>query len=512
MRPIDALLALLLTSVGLACARHEGAELLELEAVQTERLEEGRALVVRVEGVPADSTGRLSFDGHVARPGSSEEALHVQLPARATPGGVQVDLDRRALAALGGRGTFRGALRIALTGALDAPVTGQLDDVTLDIGYPRGELPGRADRTRARDRLAALGAVAADAPDPERGVVLDEVAGTLAQLGLAPSDRILEWNGVRVADAVELVPPPDDQPLRILFAREGHPRPFEAVVAPAAPPEPSGPFAWVALGLLLLFFALGPGARSFRRTHDGPRWRGADLLALVGALPLLCVPLDAAAVFVALLGLSLGLAWRAPDSGGRLATLRASGRALLRELPMLLVVFGAAALLGTTHTRAALEVDGLTEWLVVRTPAALPLLVAATLGARVVPSQRRADASLEALRSGVVAGLAVSLLLGGGQIGRPVLPSLALGLLLVVGLLLLARQVRVPAAFTLPTAAFAFVLAALQAHHGLSAQPVHLDGADARPLALAVLVLGAAIGCLRASRRPAPDETLHLHL
>src|SRR5690606_38036985 len=96
----------------------------------------------RGTGFPAGRPARVTLVGALHRPGQPPQALDAALEGEAISSElVEVPMSAATLRRLGGRGTFRGAIRIAFgAGALDGgAVVGTLERVVLEL-VPGGPL------------------------------------------------------------------------------------------------------------------------------------------------------------------------------------------------------------------------------------------------------------------------------------------------------------------------------------------------------------------------------------
>ncbi len=502
----------------LGCAGDtHGAELLTLGAVSPTVLDEGTELTIEADGVPSGTEGTLRFEGTLWRPSAGVLPVRVDVPLEVREGSLVAQIDAAAIEALGGRGTFRGTVEVRLPSPLGGLVTGRRE-LELDVGHTATERPGRAVHHATSVALETLGLVLTADPPLEGGVAVESVHGPLEHAGLRSGDRIVTWAGVHVRDLTDLRSPSAAR-FEVGFHRPERARLFVAEVSFAAPVRESHLGLWVLALLLGLAVSFGPLAQVFRTrprrrvaavvSNRSPRphhWRGRDALAAAVALPVLALPIDGLIWLGAGLLISLAAALEGHEP------LRALFQALRAEVGLWLIVFGAAFLLGTTHTAGALvaQSEGVGDWLAVRTPLSLLLVAAAPLVLVTGPAARRPGLRmLGRVRSWIGSALVVVMLFGGGGVGTPY--DLGLGLTLTALLLGASRAIQAESKFFIPSAAFAFAGVVGAGLLGLDATPAALDGTDARPFLLLALVVGGLVGYARTRLAPA-SRWVHLHL
>ncbi len=266
----------LLGGLGLAlclfgCARAPDAELLEITHVGPSRLALGQRLHIEGRGFPAGDAGILRFEGRRRNPGERMEEVAHEVPVRAGhDGAVRVPVTRALLRAMGGRATFRGRLRLAFPKAHGGGrVFGVATDVVLDFLPPTGEdLALDLARDRRGRRVAdRLGLAFDDEERFEGGLLVTEVdaPGVASRLGLAPGDRLVAMDGLRLYSLGDLVPPPGIEATVVEIRRPGADVPATVtlpLLVASDLPTPAQ-LGWVAvIGVLLFLLAfVAPTAR-----------------------------------------------------------------------------------------------------------------------------------------------------------------------------------------------------------------------------------------------------------
>ncbi len=294
------------------------APLLELGAITPAVWAPGTRVAVEAEGLPLGHQGVLRLRGTLHRPGEPDRAVDETLPVRATAAGrAETQVERHWLDALGGRGTFEGALVLRFEGEGDASIFGQRDEVRLDLEPAALTTAFREDPAPAIERLARYGVHLEppatdestdddddddddedDAPSPPGRIAA--TAGPAARAGLRPGDVIVAAGGVRVRSWGDLRVAPDDERLALRFRRDGLRGEREVHVHAPSNTEPAlGAAPWlpwvVALFLVALFGV--PLQHVRRHLHTLRRhWsqgRGKPLsataLACVGAASILAL-------------------------------------------------------------------------------------------------------------------------------------------------------------------------------------------------------------------------------
>ncbi len=266
------------------------ADLLEVDAVEPERLEPGVRARVAGSGFPVGRRGRMVLAGTVHSPGEPPRRVRASARVRAvSPEVVEVAVGESLVDAVGGRGTFEGDLRLEFDAAGGGGlVAGSLRGVTLDFAPGSvGRLDRELDHRREADALLDLLGITPAVGDGEAGIRVDGVRadGVAAAAGLAKGDRIVAVDGVRVGAIADVVPPPRATSVVLTVARRGEAGAVRVRVPLSGRDGGPPPAAWIAgavfAGAWLLVLAfLAPSARltgALARALGRPRpGRGAD--------------------------------------------------------------------------------------------------------------------------------------------------------------------------------------------------------------------------------------------
>ncbi|UJR84271.1 PDZ domain-containing protein [Sandaracinus amylolyticus] len=380
----------------LACSRPIEAELLHVGSVSPDRVQPGHRLVLRGSGFPAGRDARVTFRGVLHRPGHPARAVDLALDGEAISSDrVELPMPASSLRRLGGRGTFRGAIRVAFgAGALDrGTVIGTLEDAVIDL-VPR-EVGDDADASV----LARLGLELAPREDDAIGLVVARVArGSRADdAGLAEGDRLLSIDGLNLLAPEELVPAPGLGAMDLRVAREGEAAPFPVRVSLEGWEErvPREAIRWSQLAALIALFAmvlLGPGATWIDRLAPTSRRMPWVSVAIATG-----IALGLRAAFDALPSLGLDAALLAIVAGrGASLVLGASGprerivaamRAMCGAIAIVVALGVATLAIGTTDPAAIEAAQGPWpwDWLALRSPTGPLAIVLVALAAACGP-------------------------------------------------------------------------------------------------------------------------------
>jgi hypothetical protein len=518
-------------TLALGCGRPVEAELLEVRSVSPDRVQTGHRLSIDGHGFPAGRAARVRWSGTLHRPGRPARAVDVELEGRARDAEhVEVAMPASALRALGGRGTFRGSIRLAFgSGPLGGDVVGSIEPVAIDL------LP--ADAPARSDFAERIGVTLGPPEDEEPGAIVAAVeAGSRAEsAGLAVGDRVVGMGGLRILAPEDLVPPPEERRVGLDVARGE--QTFGAVLDiqgldESVPAETILLFQLAALGWLLALVWLGPAAAWVDRLAPAAASRRAWIWVLAAAL--VCVGvrrlLDAAprlgveAVVLALAAGRGAVVVLSSAPGTRwLAALRAGGGALA----LAAVLFATTLAVGTSSAAALEAAQGPLpwEWAALRSPAgalgALLTVVAAACGpvaTRAGGWRRRAldDAFLVALAAcaaiALAGGAAATTRLGDV---RPALawigwvPFAATGAAIAVVL----RRARDAAAPTGPLALASMVVASLATLAAVGWAELEVGAAVERAIGEVLVALALAVALRIATARPIPPaRPLHATL
>lgn len=457
------LLCALMGVVG-GCAAQRGSELIEILGVRDDILRDGDSLRVIGEGFPARGEGELILRGHTFRPGEGAAAI------TATFGGklrsaeeFEVELDSHAIAALGGRGTFRGELELRFSGEAGS-VSGRLPGVVLDIEPMTREAFRAAERLEESARrffgnyglqLIALGGE----------VLIERVEpGSLAdEAGLKAGDRILELAGVRAYRIADLAPANHRPSHPLLLVPAESDAPIRLEIHALASGQMFAPFhtALIALAALFIAFVIfgATTARYFTvLTREAPAdgegslgWyfflpsaeqrTGAPLSglfsALSAALGLGFLTLAFIGVYVLLermnlsaglwITLSFSLALRLVSRFDRDVRLSLISRLLpwvALMTPLILTLSTFSLIIGSADLRVIAEGQGAHpwQWNLFREPLFFLLFPAFALAAfgrlELRPHERGVSGFVTRLNVALLSALATMIFLGGGNIER----------------------------------------------------------------------------------------------
>lgn len=438
--------ALALACCAAACTPVRESELLEVRRVTPDRISPGHDLEVRGAGFPPGRAGRLRIEGQMHPPGEPSRAVSVELAARAASSEeVEARFTADALAALGGRGTFRGRVTVVFA-ADQGAVIGRSPRVVLDVMPESTARLGEelARRRRGAELAARLGLTLGEQTPDRPGLPVELVAeGSIAaRAGLEAGDRLIGLEGVRLHALSDFAPPRGRREARIEALHEGDGPPFVVLVPTGERSEKllsQGELivARVALGWVLLVLLLlapsarfvqawwrAPAARPDRRPRFARHGRamlrasiGAALLVTIVALDragLLAVPLEAIVLAMFAVGTSAGyLAGHAAKGSALRSVIAPAGAVLVVAVALACV----AAIGGTTDLAALHRMQGPApwEWTALRTPAG-PMMIGVILAVGAWSARER-QGRLAALAGEatalVLAAVVAAVLLGG---------------------------------------------------------------------------------------------------
>ncbi len=428
------------------CVAEPPPTTLEVADIQPHEVDIGDRLEIRGAGFPTRRTAKIVFRGSVFRGGVPPESVNAtfELESR-SEGRLELPVDDTLAARFSansdtGHATFRGevAVSFAAAEAGAAPLRGKATNVVLDVRGTRNKKIVHG-RDAARAALDALGLTIAEEAPASGGLTIAAVrAGSpAAGAGLLAKDVIVDFDGVRVASLVDLMPAGDS--VANLGVRRDGSGELRAIAVPldgALRRVPRGMIAGAGLvaaaTLLLLLSLRRPSAASAvverriaaRVRALSPKSTARDatrsLLAVLAgetsvrvslgavvftlacaavsvATPLLVPDLDVVTLAVSAFAASLALSLQA---GGALRIARphlagalAIGTAVLST--------GAFRLVDLLRAQGALPWD----WLAFRTPATLASVFVWIVAAAALPRERSVDRAARYVAAGLVAML-----------------------------------------------------------------------------------------------------------
>lgn len=546
--------AYLLVLCSAACGVPVDAPLLQVEAVEPERVEPGQVLRVEGAGFPVGREGELVLEGLARRPGATPRHVTYRLVARAISAEhLEASVSSGFIEATGGRATFSGSAQVVFPAANGGTVSGALTDLQLDVAPSAVTHLDEAllRRRRAVEAGRSLGLELDERGAAGSGVrVASVAAGSVADAaGLREHDRLVAMDGVRVGALGDCLPPPGANATAITILRPGTVAPVHLrlpIETEHVGPTPSMMLTAGLFGLvLLLLLAVGPGARAVSwlgrpvsgpgtlswllgaTANDKPGRRALSLAATVLSVTLVFAGiayagraaaggLGVAVLLLAALTLRLlsGVGHGPVSLRARSAT---AARFLRDGLPTAAAVGAAAMLAGTGRADGLVDAQGFApgQWLAFAHPAAfvaLPAFVAVALG-----GGQEASASALGQLAGrahlmVASGLGALLFLGGWapptNLPEPELVGLAAFALKAWALLWLGVRARLaqpgvprwgaPLAFAALLAAGAWLATGATPEVATLGRPILLGGAG-------FVILGALVHRLRPDARPEPQ-------
>jgi hypothetical protein len=425
---------LLLLALG-ACERSSGAPLIELSGVTPRRIELGDKLEIEGSSLPEGREAIIVLRGTLHRPGEAAQGTEIETKGRVVARDrIEVPVSNDLVSSFCGADalhtTFTGDVQVIFTASSPGapPVTGSVLGAEIDV-IPQGEHARRPDEAGERV-LASLGIHRATEGDDGLAVTVADVepGSRASRAGIAPHDRIVAFEGVRVMSPSDIALPPGAVSVDVTMTH-GASATEDTVTVPTgglAPPARSR----VSLGLAIATLALaaivamfGPASRNIawleRRlgaaAPSAPTVGG--FAALVGAI--VTLPLSRA-IFGARVDMGLIVSTLFIASAA-LGASRAEGARdiargwlglLVRALPAIVALSIACLGHGSLSADDALRVQGALpwEWTAARSPLGLVLL-AMMLAPWAVPSEKH-DSRDDA--AAVFAGsVAATLFLGG---------------------------------------------------------------------------------------------------
>lgn len=431
--------------LALGCVAEPPPTTLEVADVQPHEVDVGDRLEVRGAGFPTRRTAKIVFRGTVHRGGVPAEAVNIAYDIESrSEGRLEIPVDEALAARFAANGdtghaTFRGEVSVSFVASEPgaAPLRGRAANIVIDVRGSRNKKMVLG-RDAARAALDGLGLTIADEAPASGGLVVADVrAGSpAAGAGILPKDVIIDFDGVRVASLVDLVPAGESF-ANVAIRRDGGE--LRAIAIPldgALRRVPRGMIAGagvVAAAALLLLLAVrrpsaasavverkiaarirslsaGATARTATRTlfsvlsgETALRFSlGAAIFtflcaAISMATPLLFPELDVVALSLAAFAMS---AVTTLDGGSALRVARPHVAGAL-AVACAVVSSGAFRLADVLRAQGAFP----WEWLAFRTPATLASVVVWMVAAAALPRTGRADRAARYVAAGLIAML-----------------------------------------------------------------------------------------------------------
>jgi hypothetical protein len=282
-----------------ACSGYDDLALLEVDTIEPPEIEPGGTLRVRGSGFPLGRTPEIVLRGSVYRPGMLPSTVDAHLAGTVQSESlIEIPIKEELIAALGGRATVDGELRVAFRAADEHRDVFCAGRIHLDF-LPDTSSQLRADSVREEQSdPAAAQSFGLELSREELGTVgvrvLSVDSGGLAAVqGVESGDVLVGLDGMSLYSWRDFIPDPGRDESTVLVAREGlrgvHSLrwPHEATERPLDP---------IALGLFVLLGLLigwvSPAALCLRpraSTVSLPAWLMRSSLLLAFAALLLCV-------------------------------------------------------------------------------------------------------------------------------------------------------------------------------------------------------------------------------
>ncbi len=434
-----------------SCAERSSPDLLEVLEMAPGEAELGDRIALLGRGFPSGKPARVTFRGALHRPGERDLSdAEIVLPGTVTsPQRIEVSFDETAEALFCGgvdraiHTTFEGDVEVAFASATAGapPVAGVLRSANLDVRPSLSLADSALAESEGRRVLAWIGVSATEGGS---GLFVEAVEprSRAEEAGIKPGDTVSTFNGVRVASAGDLVPPPG-QLEALVGVRQGRGS-GEALrhvsiqgFRRAPSTELLGALLVVIAALAVVAFFAAPTpprvaaaihrvasrirarrlegrarASSVRRPLSSSRgpggWAAADWVEAAACAALVTLPfgqylvasrLDVGVLFVAAattLATSALVAPRASGSGWtasqRWRGLRDAAHVVWQHLPAALAVAGVIVLTGSLRIQEIERAQGgwPWEWLAFRTPPMLVALLSLLTCARIEPDARDA--------------------------------------------------------------------------------------------------------------------------
>jgi NADH-quinone oxidoreductase subunit H len=448
-------LPLVLVSLA-GCIAEPPPTTLEVADVQPHEVDVGDKLEIRGAGFPTRRTAKVVFAGNVYRGGVPPESVNATFEIESrSEGRLEIPVDDTLAARFSatsdtGHATFRGEVSVsfAASEAGAAPLRGRANNVVLDVRGARSKKVVHG-RDAAQKALDGLGLTIAEEAPASGGLVVAAVrpGSPAAGAGILAKDVIVDFDGVRVASIVDLVPA-GDTTATLAIRRDGQSElrtiavPLDGALrrVPRAMIAGAGLVAAATLLLLLSLRrpsaastvverriaarvrALSPGLRAGAQRSIVAMLAGeSSLRPSLGALvfsfvcaavsvatPLFLPDLDVVTLAVAAFAASLAVALEAPSVGTHVLRIARPHLAGALAVACAVLSTGAFRLADLLRAQGAFPWD----WLAFRTPATLASVVLWMVAAAALPRDRGVDRAARY----VAAGLTAMLFFGGFRV------------------------------------------------------------------------------------------------
>jgi hypothetical protein len=283
-----------------ACSGYDDLALLEVDTIEPPEIEPGGTLRIRGRGLPLGRSPDIVLRGTVYRPGMQASRVDARLAGDVQSESlIEIPIGEELIAALGGRATVDGELRVGFRAADNRRDVFSVERVRVDF-LPDTSAQLRADSVRedetepvgsqsfglelSREELGTVG-VRVVAVDPD---------GFAAIQGVKPEDTLIALDGMSLYSWRDFAPDPSKNESTVLVARDRL-RGVHALRWPHEATERSvDPIAlglFVLLGLLLGW--VSPATLCLRARPSKlslSAWLTRLSLVLIFAALLLCVP------------------------------------------------------------------------------------------------------------------------------------------------------------------------------------------------------------------------------
>ena len=210
-----------------ACSGYDDLALLEVDTIEPPEIEPGGTLRIRGRGFPLGRSPDIVLRGTVYRPGMQASRVDARLAGDVQSESlIEIPIGEELIAALGGRATVDGELRVGFRAADDRRDVFSLERVRVDF-LPDTSAQLRADSVRedetepvgsqsfglelSREELGTVG-VRVVAVDPD---------GLAAIQGVKPEDTLIALDGMSLYSWRDFAPDPSKNESNVLVARDG---------------------------------------------------------------------------------------------------------------------------------------------------------------------------------------------------------------------------------------------------------------------------------------------------